>query len=150
MFNVYGPGQDLSNLRQGMVSIYLAQAFEKGQIEVKGSTNRFRDFIFIDDVVEIWFKASTYTSALGQTLNLGTGIKTTVKDILDCVCKLVPASNYFVSGATEGDQSGIYADVTQMSQCLDHFKFVELNEGLGVFAEWASQCLSNIKNSNQS
>ena len=27
MFNVYGPGQDLSNNRQGMVSIYLAQDF---------------------------------------------------------------------------------------------------------------------------
>ena len=29
MFNVYGPGQDLSNLKQGMVSIYLAQAIKK-------------------------------------------------------------------------------------------------------------------------
>ena len=28
MFNVYGPGQDLNNLRQGMVSIYLAQALK--------------------------------------------------------------------------------------------------------------------------
>ena len=82
MFNVYGPGQDLSNLRQGMVSIYLAQALENGKIEVKGSTERFRDFIFIDDVVEIWFKAATFPSALMQNFNVGTGIKTTVKDIL--------------------------------------------------------------------
>ena len=29
MFNVYGPGQDLSNLRQGMVSIFIAQALKK-------------------------------------------------------------------------------------------------------------------------
>ena len=28
MFNVYGPGQDLNNLKQGMVSIYLAQAIK--------------------------------------------------------------------------------------------------------------------------
>jgi len=26
MFNVYGPGQDMTNLRQGMISIYVAQA----------------------------------------------------------------------------------------------------------------------------
>ena len=31
IFNVYGPGQNLSNLQQGMVSIYLAQALEKGK-----------------------------------------------------------------------------------------------------------------------
>ena len=29
MFNVYGPGQDLTNLKQGMVSIYLAQAIKE-------------------------------------------------------------------------------------------------------------------------
>ena len=35
MFNVYGPGQDLDNLRQGMVSIYLAQAIKIGNIHIK-------------------------------------------------------------------------------------------------------------------
>ena len=29
MFNVYGPGQDMENLKQGMMSIYLSQAMKK-------------------------------------------------------------------------------------------------------------------------
>jgi UDP-glucose 4-epimerase len=143
MFNVYGPGQDLNNLRQGMVSIYLAQALEKGKIEVKGSAERFRDFIFIDDVVDIWFKAATYSSALGQTLNVGTGIKTTVKEVLEIVCKQVPESSYFIRGSTEGDQSGIYADVAKLNQYLSQPKFVQLDKGLGVFAAWARKYLSD-------
>ena len=57
MFNVYGPGQNLSDLKQGMVSIYLAQAQKENKILVKGSLNRVRDFIYIDDVVEVWKKA---------------------------------------------------------------------------------------------
>jgi len=137
MFNVYGPGQDLSNLRQGMVSIFLAQALANGQIEVKGSTDRFRDLIFIDDVVEAWFRASTYSSALGQTLNLGTGIKTKVDSLLDMVCELVPGSSYFVQGTTPGDQSGIFADVTKLSSCLDMKSFVPVDIGLRKFVEWA-------------
>ena len=36
MFNVYGPGQDLSNLRQGMVSIYVAQALLTTLLWLKG------------------------------------------------------------------------------------------------------------------
>ena len=28
MFNVYGPGQNMENLKQGMLSIYLAQALK--------------------------------------------------------------------------------------------------------------------------
>lgn len=137
MFNVYGPGQDMSNLRQGMVSIYLAQALANGRIEVKGSVNRFRDFVYIDDVVEAWFRAATYSSVLGQVLNVGTGIRTTVEDLLKRVCDLVPGSSYYVQGATPGDQSGIFADVTRLNDCLGLNQFTSLGDGLRVFAGWA-------------
>ena len=69
MFNVYGPGQDMNNLRQGMVSIYLAQAIKNRKIMIKGSLKRIRDFIFIDDVVECWFRASEYNSPLNKAIN---------------------------------------------------------------------------------
>jgi UDP-glucose 4-epimerase len=120
-----------------MVSIYLAQALANGQIEVKGSTDRFRDLIYIDDIVEAWFRASTYSSVLGQTLNLGTGVKTTVGGLLEMVCELVPGSSYFVQGATPGDQSGIFADVTKLNNSLGMMSFVPVEIGLRKFVEWA-------------
>lgn len=144
MFNVYGPGQDMSNLRQGMVSIYLAQALANGQIEVKGSVERFRDFIYIDDVVETWLRAATYTSALGQTLNVGTGVRTTVGELLERVCALVPGSSYYVQGVTPGDQSGIYADVSELRKCLNLDCFTQLDEGLCVFTDWARKIQTNV------
>ena len=70
MLNVYGPGQDMGNLRQGMVSIYLAQALANKHIVVKGSLERFRDFVFIDDVVEAWFRAGTFDRVGGNTINI--------------------------------------------------------------------------------
>lgn len=139
MFNVYGPGQDLNNLRQGMVSIYLAQALASGKIEVKGSTERFRDLIYIDDVVEAWFRASNYFSALGQKLNLGTGVKTTVGELLDRICRIVPGTSYFIQGSTPGDQSGIFADVTNLKKCLDLESFVSVDAGLKRFTNWARE-----------
>lgn len=146
MFNVYGPGQDLSNLRQGMVSIYLAQALANGKIEVKGSVERFRDFIFIDDVVEAWFRAATYSSALGKILNVGTGIRTTVEELLGHICALVPSSGYYVQGATPGDQSGIYADVSKLKSYLDLECNTLLEDGLRVFFDWASNSQIKIRN----
>lgn len=137
MFNVYGPGQDMSNLRQGMVSIYLAQALRDGRIEVKGSVDRFRDFIYIDDVVEAWYRAACYPAAIGKTLNVGTGIKTTVATLLQQVCEMVPGSEYFVRGATPGDQTGIYADTTILSECLEMNSFTPLDIGLKKFVDWA-------------
>lgn len=137
MFNVYGPGQDLGNLRQGMVSIYMAQALASGRIEVKGSTDRFRDFIFIDDVVEAWYRAATYPSAIGQTINVGTGVKTTVASLLQQLCKIVPESSYFVKGETAGDQDGIYADTQNLSLSLGMKSFTSLKTGLKKSLKWA-------------
>lgn len=143
MFNVYGPGQDLSNLRQGMVSIFLAQALTSGRIEVKGSVERFRDFIFIGDAVEAWFRAATWGSAVGRTLNVGTGVKTTVGELLQRICKLVPGAYYYVHSSTPGDQSGIYADVTVLNDVLAIDTFTLLDAGIAKFAEWARVQLAN-------
>lgn len=137
MFNVYGPGQDMSNMRQGMVSVFMAQAVSTKKIEVKGSTERFRDFIFIDDVVEAWFRAATYDSALGQVINIGTGIKTTVGNLLERICSSVPGSSFYVQGSTPGDQSGIFADNSKIKNCLKMEKFVSLDEGIKFFSDWA-------------
>jgi UDP-glucose 4-epimerase len=142
MFNVYGPGQNLRNLRQGMVSIYLAQALAGGSIEVKGQLNRFRDFIYIDDVVEIWWRAASLPAALGRTLNVGTGVRTTVEALLARIRALVPDSSYFVSTATPGDQLGIYADTTNLRQCLQIGEFTPLADGLAGFVDWARAAAS--------
>ena len=55
MFNVYGQDK-ISQPRQGMVGIFLSQALQSNAILVKGSLDRFRDFIYIDDVVDCWLK----------------------------------------------------------------------------------------------
>lgn len=139
MFNVYGPGQDMENLRQGMVSIYLAQAMATGRIQVKGSIDRFRDFIFIDDVVEAWFRSALYPNAVGKTLNIATGIRTTVASLLDQICESVPNTEYYIDGRTLGDQNGIYADTSALQAYLGMSSFVPLDVGFKRFFEWASE-----------
>jgi UDP-glucose 4-epimerase len=133
MFNVYGPGQDLRNLRQGMVSIYLAQALVSGRIEVKGGLERFRDFIFIDDVVEAWYRASTRREALNNSINIGTGIRTSVSQLLKSIHDLLPNSNSFISGSTMGDQSGIYSNTDVMRKLLGFEATIRLDRGLQIF-----------------
>lgn len=137
MFNVYGPGQDLSNLRQGMVSIYLAQALAGGRVQVKGSLDRFRDFIYIDDVVEAWWQAAFRPDAEGLAINVGTGRRTTVRQLLEAMQPHMPGMDWHVEGSTPGDQSGIYADAGLIGERLGMTRFVPLSEGLARFAAWA-------------
>lgn len=142
MFNVYGAGQDLTNLRQGMVSIYVAQAVLGGHIKVEGSINRYRDFIYIDDVVSAWFNASVYPESINETINIGTGRKTTVEDLLRYICLLIPESSYSINGTTLGDQTGIYADITKFKNILKPPELTYLDVGLPIFVNWAKENLS--------
>jgi UDP-glucose 4-epimerase len=139
MFNVYGPGQDLSNLRQGMVSIYLAQALASGRVQVKGSLTRFRDFIYIDDVVEAWWQAAFRAEAVGLAINVGTGRRTSVGDLLEALHSRLPDMSWYVEGATPGDQSGIYADVARLGRNLGMTSFTPLEAGLARFVDWARE-----------
>jgi UDP-glucose 4-epimerase len=136
MFNVYGPGQDMNNLRQGMVSIYMAQALTNKHIVVKGSLERFRDFIYIDDVVEAWFRAATFAGVVGNTINVGTGVRTTVAQVLEAVKANVVGTTVEVTDPTPGDQNGIFADTTRMRALLGMSDFVQLADGVKRFSDF--------------
>ncbi len=145
MFNVYGPGQDLNNLRQGMVSIYLAYANKTGHIPVKGSLDRFRDFIFISDVVNIWMQCLENEQIYNKIFNLGTGIKTTVFSLLQQIKTLYPKLTWKEQNNTIGDQFGIYADPTFLRENFKFDKFITLADGLKIFSDWTKNQCINIK-----
>ena len=131
MFNVYGPGQDLDNLRQGMVSIYLSQAIKNKRINVKGSLDRIRDFVYIDDVVDIWIN-SINKKIKNETINLCTGKPTSVKKLLSFIKKLVPETKIIRQKSTRGDQLKSVGDVNKINKIFRH-KFIPLNVGLKRF-----------------
>ena len=138
IFNVYGPGQNLSNLRQGMVSIYLAQLLQNNTIIVKGSPSRFRDFIYIDDVVQITLKLLKKNKGIGKIYNVGTGVNTTVHELLDKLIKLYNKSvNIEFLDPTPGDQRGITADITLLRNDYKIEGLIKIDEGLKDMMYWA-------------
>jgi UDP-glucose 4-epimerase len=131
LFNVYGPGQNMSNLRQGMVSIFMSQMINHGKIKVKGSSSRYRDFIYIDDVIEYFVRCLNNNKSIGKIINVGTGKKTYVSQII----KKLTSFNYNktpvkYSGSTEGDINGIYANITVLKKTLGKIKQTLLKKGL--------------------
>jgi UDP-glucose 4-epimerase len=137
-FNVYGPFQNMKNLRQGMVSIFLAQMLRDDYITVKGSKDRFRDFIYIDDIVDNTVKVINEYSTFGKVFNFGTGIKTTVCQLLDKMSKESGLQKEIVfSGITPGDQKGIVADISLAQKTFGFKCYWLLSHGLAETANWA-------------
>jgi len=137
MFNTYGPGQDLDNLRQGMVSIFVAQAVRDGRMLVKGSLDRFRDFVHIDDMVEVWIRAWRSESAVSEILNVGSGFRTTVGELTALISSAVGSCPVETSAGTLGDQFGITASTQRLKEVVGFTPSMSVDDGVRNFVAWA-------------
>jgi UDP-glucose 4-epimerase len=139
LFNVYGPGQNLENLKQGMVSIFLAQALQNKKIVVKGSLERFRDFVFIDDVVQAFIMMDTLPSPSDyHVFNVCSGRKTTVAELLSIIKDIMGEDvEIIVEGNTKGDQFGITGAYSQLHQAVGWQPKTSLELGLKQMFNWA-------------
>jgi UDP-glucose 4-epimerase len=143
MFSVYGPGQNMTNMKQGMVSIFLAYLLRGEEIWVKGSGDRFRDFIYIDDVVDVWCSSLENAVTHGKIYNLATGKKTTVRELVrkeitlygldpqECAVKF--------EGSTPADQFGLFADISLIKRDLGWEPEVPLDDGLKRMIAWVKK-----------
>lgn len=139
LFNVYGPGQNLANLRQGMVSIFLAQGLKNKHIHVKGSAERFRDFVYIDDVLAAFGKTEqNIRPGEYYQFNLCSGKKTTVGELVDIIVELIgePVSIQF-EGSTPGDQFGVFGDNRLARDLIDWQPRISFRKGMEQMTDWA-------------
>ena len=143
LFNVYGPGQNMLNAKQGMVSIYLSYALNDKVILVKGSGERFRDFIYIDDVIKVFMKSESCKASYGEIFNLGTSIKTTVFKLLKLILKTYEKDNFDkwikIKGNTAGDVSGCVADNSKLKKLINLVPEINLEDGIGETKKWLDQ-----------
>jgi UDP-glucose 4-epimerase len=138
LFNVYGAGQNMGNMRQGMVSIFLAQLLREGAIHVKGSLDRFRDFVHVSDVTEAFVRAVECDASRPLVINIGTGVRTTVRDLItEMLAADGSAAPLRSEGSTQGDAHGLYGDVGLAERVLGWRARVGLREGISGMVRWA-------------
>tara|TARA_B100002052_G_scaffold58743_1_gene51744 strand:+ start:19134 stop:20051 length:918 start_codon:yes stop_codon:yes gene_type:complete len=131
LFNVFGPGQNMSNMKQGMLSIYLAQFLDSEEVIVKGSSDRYRDFIYIDDVVESFVRALSLKKDQPKIINVGTGRKTTVENLIrTIIMKTNLERKISYLDGTPGDLKGITASIDLMNDTLGDWEKTLLDDGL--------------------
>lgn len=138
LFSVYGPGQNLTNMKQGILSIYLSFLLNKEEIHVKGSGERFRDLIYVDDVVSAFIKALDSKDDF-NVYNVGTSKKTTIFEMLDLLKNKMGQPDYPVrfDGSTSGDVFGIHASIDKIAKGLNWAPKVSIADGVSKFVDWA-------------
>jgi UDP-glucose 4-epimerase len=139
MFSIYGPGQNLTDLRQGMVSIFLGMALRGEPIEVRGPLDRVRDFVYVEDCVEAWLRALASRDVSGA-FNVGTGVGTTIRGLLSEMLEQLEDVDHPVrelQTRTAGDQYALSASTTRALEVLGWRAGIDLRTGLEAMIRWA-------------
>jgi nucleoside-diphosphate-sugar epimerase len=96
--------------------------------------NQLRDFIFIDDAVDMIVSAVEKLDTLRpfESLEIGTGQKTSIRDFVETAAHATGFKGELVWGALnppEGEITSSFAD-QKLSDLLGHHSFVEPREGI--------------------
>jgi dTDP-L-rhamnose 4-epimerase len=113
--NVYGPGQSPFNPYTGIINIFHKVAFAGRPVEVYEDGHIGRDFVHIRDVAKALVAAVDRPPALRRTLDVGTGICTTIFDAATHIAELHGAPAPVISGKfRDGDVRWALADANPL------------------------------------
>ncbi|MDD3876063.1 MAG: NAD(P)-dependent oxidoreductase [Bacteroidales bacterium] len=125
-FNIYGEGQGLSFLIPSIIS-----QLENKEINLKDPRPK-RDFIFIDDVVSAVIKAVEYSKNDFQVFNLGSGISSSINDVVNIILSLTahkPSLN-FSKEYRQGEVMDTVANITKSRLLLEWTPVFDIRTGL--------------------
>ena len=140
VFNTYGPGENLNNLKKGMVSIFCSYIWKNKPIIVKGSLSRYRNFVYIEDCVNIL--ANTINNnrlSSFEIFNLTSEKKVYVKDLISNILKFNNTKKYKVivkKNGTPGDSFGYHSNNKYLKKKFPKIKFISIEQGIKKYFEW--------------
>ena len=139
--NVFGPGQSLSNPYTGILSIFSTRILNNNTINIFEDGKESRDFVFIDDVVNATVLAIQDNKLKSCSLNVGSGVSTTVQMVADSLKKLYKSDvDIKVSGNYRlGDIRHNKADISKIKKLLVFSPKVSFEDGLKQFVDWVKK-----------
>ena len=131
IFNAYGPGQRLPASHPPVVPYFLRQALRNGTIVVHGDGNQTRDYVYVDDVVSAMVAASTAPGLSGLVINVGSGVETSVVDLMKLVLEVTGGKPEVLYNAqNSGGVSRMAADPGLSREKLNFSPSIKLEQGL--------------------
>jgi UDP-glucose 4-epimerase len=130
VFNAYGPGQPLPPSHAPVIPYCFRQAVDNGTIVVHGSGIQTRDYVYIDDVVNA-MKAASFAEKINRMIiNIGSGVETTVMEIIKTVIELTGMKpEVVVNKAHDSGPSRMCADISLAKRKLGYEPRTSLKEG---------------------
>jgi dTDP-L-rhamnose 4-epimerase len=141
LFNVYGPGQALSNPYTGVLAIFASRlANGKSPLLFEDGRQR-RDFVHVEDVAQAFALALERPAANGEVYNIGSGQDRSVIEIARMLAEamgrpeIVPETT---GKARRGDIRHCFADIEKARRELGFAPHQDFAKGLAALSEWVA------------
>lgn len=134
LFNVYGPRQSPEHPYANVTCKFTHAAATARQVKLYGDGEQSRDFVFIDDVVDVFVRALEATPS--ELYNVGTGTATSIRSLLTAV-ERVAREPLVVERCPPwpNDVRSVRADVTTLGRELGIRPATSLDDGLARTVE---------------
>jgi dTDP-L-rhamnose 4-epimerase len=137
-FNVYGERQALSNPYTGVAAIFSSRLLNDNAPLVFEDGGQTRDFVDVRDLVRGCSLALTQNGADGRTLNLGTGVPTSILDVARTIAhglgKTIEPE--IVEQYRAGDIRHCYADTRLAEKLLGFRAEIAFADGMRDLLGW--------------
>jgi len=136
-FNSYGPGEVPGQYRN-VIPNFIFKAMSGLPLPFTGSGEETRDFTYVMDVVDGLLRAAYFEKALGQEMNLASGVETKILEMAEKVNALTGNKAGIIRAEPRvwDTKKRLLASIDRASDLLGYHPKMQFNDGLQATVDW--------------
>jgi len=134
--NPYGPHQTVTG-NQGLIAVITGRIISGQVVDVWGSGNEVRDYIYIKDFVNMFYSLFCIENPRHNIYNIGSCTGESTLSILTAVRQHLP--NYNIQVKYTPNDNIIKSNILCNKRILDeigNYNYTDINSGIAQFLEW--------------
>lgn len=142
LWNVYGPGQALSNPYTGVLAIFASRLHNGRAPMIFEDGEQRRDFVHVEDVARAFVLALEHPKAAGGVFNVASGQDRSVRQVAEALARAMGKTGLdpeIAGKARAGDIRHCIADITKIQGELGYQPRRDFDEGLAELAAWVAK-----------
>ncbi|MFQ5964062.1 MAG: NAD-dependent epimerase/dehydratase family protein [Candidatus Scalinduaceae bacterium] len=136
-FNSYGPGEIPGQYRN-VIPNFIFWAMQNKTLPITGTGEETRDFTYVEDIVDGLLRAGYFQEAVGEAMNLASGVETKIIDLANMINDIVGNTGgvAFAERRKWDTKSRLLASVDKANNIIGYEPSTDFKTGLLNTIKW--------------
>ena len=132
--NPYGPKCQMQHSKYSIVNWFIRNAFDDKEIVVFGDGDQIRDYIYVEDLADVFISAAINDQSSGEIFNIGSGVGTKFLDMVNAIVDIVGKGKIkkipWPDDYQNVETGNYITDISKVKNKLDWKPVTSLSEGI--------------------